>query len=302
MKKKRAYAVYDVFTDAAYAGNPLAVVFDTAGLDTDAMQKVAAEFNLSETVFVLPARKEHSTARLRIFMPRGELPFAGHPTVGGTVAICERMKANGPLDLVLEEEVGHLKCRYEPGSVGYAQFDLPVLPKREEPMMSVDAAAAALGIEVSDIGFDTHVLTQWNVGKAYLCVPVKDVNVLERLAFDETLWLSNFPGVDPLVVDCPYIYCRKMEQDKSCIQARMFAPHHGIPEDPATGSAAASLCGALKMFVNLTDGSAKYVIEQGVEMGRPSRIGVEILCQNGAITNAKIGGHAVKVAEGFLVA
>lgn len=302
MTSKRAYAVYDVFTETAYAGNPLAVVFDTAGLDTNAMQKIAAEFNLSETVFILPAESPDCAAHLRIFMPRGELPFAGHPTVGGTIAICERDSANAAKDLIIEEKVGRIRCSYLPGPIGHAQFELPVLPQREELMMSAEAAAAALGIEASDVGFDNHVVTQWNAGKAYLCVPVKDVSVLNRVAFNEALWLSHFPGVDPLVVDCPYIYCRQNERDGSAIQARMFGPHHGIPEDPATGSAAASLCGALQMFDSRDNGCAKYIIEQGVEMGRPSQIAVEIDIQNGKVTSARIGGHAVKVAEGFLVA
>lgn len=302
MTSKRAYAVYDVFTDMAYAGNPLAVVFETAGLDTEAMQKIAAEFNLSETVFVLPAEEDDSTARLRIFMPRGELPFAGHPTIGGTIAICERDGMDGTTELILEEEVGKIHCLYKPGVIGHAQFELPVLPKPEPTMMSVDAAAAALGIDVSDIGFDNHFLSQWNAGKAYLCVPVKDAEVLKRVVFNEALWLSNFPGEDPLIVDCPYIYCRQAENDKFSIQARMFGPHHGIPEDPATGSAAASLCGALNMFDNFADDCGQYSIKQGVEMGRPSQIEVEIDCQNGAISAARIGGHAVKVAEGFLLA
>lgn len=302
MTTRRAYAVYDVFTDTAFAGNPLAVVFDSAGLDTISMQKIAAEFNLSETVFILPAEEKDSAACLRIFMPRGELPFAGHPTVGSTIAICERKMTKSAQDLVLEEKVGQLKCRYEPGLVGYAQFELPVLPLREEPMMSVDAAAAALGIDVDDIGFGSHTLTQWNAGKAYLCVPVSDLSVLQRVAFNEALWLSNFPGEDPLIVDCPYVYCRTSEHNPSTIQARMFAPHHGIPEDPATGSAAASLCGALQSLDDLVDGPTKYVIEQGIEMGRHSRINIEIHCLNGSITTATIGGNAVKVAEGFLLA
>ncbi|MEM8540986.1 MAG: PhzF family phenazine biosynthesis protein [Pseudomonadota bacterium] len=302
MTSKRAYAVYDVFTETSYAGNPLAVVFDTAGLDTNAMQKIATEFNLSETVFILPASHQDCAAHLRIFMPRGELPFAGHPTVGGTIAICERENADAARDLILEEEVGRIRSSYSPGLVGHAQFELPVLPKREELMMSVEAAAAALGIEVGDIGFDNHVVTQWNAGKAYLCIPVNDVSVLKRVAFNEALWLSQFPGVDPLIVDCPYIYCRQSEHDGSAIQARMFGPHHGIPEDPATGSAAASLCGALQMFDRSDNGCARYSINQGVEMGRPSQIAVEIDVQNGNVTSARIGGHAVKVAEGFLVA
>lgn len=302
MSFKRNYAIYDVFTDKSLAGNPLAVVFDTDGLDTQLMQKIAAEFNLSETIFVLhPEHKDHA-ARLRIFMPRGELPFAGHPTVGGTVALCERNGETTQTRLVLEEAVGSLNCIYKPGDVGYAHFELPVLPQREDPMMPLEAAASSLGLSVDDIGFDDHELSQWSAGKAYLCVPVKSPEVLARVTFNEAQWLSNFPGQDPLDVDCPYIYCRLSENDKLKLRARMFAPHHGIPEDPATGSAAAALCGALHLFEKANVGTNSYVVEQGVEMGRPSRIFVEIDAAKDAINIARIGGHAVRVAEGVLLA
>lgn len=302
MTSKRSYAIYDVFSDTAYAGNPLAVVFDCAGLDTNAMQRIAAEFNLSETVFILPAEDASNSAHLRIFMPRGELPFAGHPTVGATVALGERDGSVERQEFVLEEAVGLIRSRYSVRETGYAQFSLPVLPKSEELMMPPEAAVEALGIDVDDIGFDNHVTSQWNAGKAYLCIPVKNTDVLGRAMFNEAQWLSNFPGSDPLDVDCPYLYCRQAEGTNTKIQARMFSPHHGIPEDPATGSAAAALCGALQQYDGIESGTAQYEIEQGIEMGRHSRIFLEFDVVDKSTTAARIGGHAVKVAEGYLVA
>ena len=132
---KRNYAIYDVFTDAALNGNPLAVVFDSEGLDTEQMQRIAGEFNLSETVFVAPAANAMHSAALRIFTPRAELPFAGHPTVGSAIALVESGLA-GPVDgadaiLVLEEQVGPVRCGVKMKQhAAYAEFDLPRTPEQ----------------------------------------------------------------------------------------------------------------------------------------------------------------------------
>lgn len=298
---KRKYAIYDVFTHEALSGNPLAVVFDSDGLSDDDMQNIAAEFNLSETVFISDAENKAHTAKLRIFMPRGELPFAGHPTVGATVAICEAQNTDVSRILMLEENVGVIRSAYSKKQVGYGEFDLPKLPAREVPMLEKDMVAAALGIATEDIGFENHLISQFSAGVPYLCVPVKNLAVMERLVFNESRWLSYFPSLTPLEVHCPYVYCRETVNHDASLHARMFAPHHGIAEDPATGSAAAALSGALFYFDNPLDGAHEYLIEQGVEMGRASFIRLEIECQNGIMNSARIGGHAVKVAEGTLL-
>lgn len=297
----RDYAIYDVFTDTALAGNPLAVVFDASGLDDEAMASVAREFNLSETIFFSPPENATHTVAARIFMPGGELPFAGHPTVGGAIALAER--DGGPLDrlMVIEERVGPVRVALHGGATAYAEFDLPKLPQSQEPALDVGAVAGALGLAPNEIGFENHRISQWTAGNPFLCVPIGNGEAMARARLDEAAWLGHFPDQDPLDVLCPYLYTRDTVAHDAAFHARMFGGHHGIPEDPATGSAAAAFAGAIHHFDGLNEGPNACWIEQGVEMGRPSRIRLEITGRNGAIGAARIGGHAVKVAEGRLL-
>ena len=299
----RPYAIYDVFTDSPLAGNPLAVVFDAAGLDNVSMQAVAREFNLSETVFVLPPEAPAQTARIRIFMPGGELPFAGHPTVGTAIALAER---DGGTDLdrllVLGENVGNVRCAVRrEGEAGYAEFDLPRLPEPHPCDLDRAAVAAALGLDAADIGFENHVVSAWTAGVPYVCVPIHGLEAAARARFNAALWLALFEESDPLAVPCPFVYSRDTVRHDCAFHARMFAPHHGIDEDPATGSAVAAFAGAIAHFDGLDDGPTVFGIEQGIEMGRPSHIRLEIDAERGAIRSARIGGAAVKVAEGSLM-
>lgn len=295
------YAIYDVFTDTPFAGNPLAVVFDADGLDDDRMQAIAREFNLSETVFVMAADNRAHTARLRIFMPSAELPFAGHPTVGAAIAIAERDGAATDRLMVLEERIGPVRAALHGGDTPYAEFDLPMLPRWQEPALDHGAVAAALGLAPSEIGFENHLASQWSAGNPFLCVPVSGLEAIGRARLNEAMWLSHFPDQDPVDVLCPYLYCRQTVAHDCAFHTRMFGAHHGIAEDPATGSAVAALLGAIHRFDELAEGPNTWWIEQGVEMGRPSRIRLEATGRQGAMTAARIGGHAVKIADGLLL-
>ncbi|WP_263289124.1 PhzF family phenazine biosynthesis protein [Oricola cellulosilytica] len=302
---QRSYAVYDVFTERALAGNPLAIVFDAEGLETDAMQAIAREFNLSETVFVQPPEQEAQTARIRIFMPGGELPFAGHPTVGTAVALAERNGIGDALDqiIILRETIGNIRCAVRTeGESGYAEFDLPRLPEPHPCELDPAAVAEALRLNPQDIGFENHTISAWTAGKPYFCVPVRGLDAAARAQMNAQRWTALFEETDPLKIDCPYVYCRETVHHECAFHARMFAPHHGIPEDPATGSAVAALAGAISHFDGLSDGPVALPIEQGIEMGRPSFMRLEIEAAGGEIRSARIGGAAVKVAEGTLYA
>jgi trans-2,3-dihydro-3-hydroxyanthranilate isomerase len=299
----RDYAIYDVFTKKALSGNPLAVVFESDGLDDKTMLAITREFNLSETVFVGPASNPAHSASLRIFMPGGELPFAGHPTVGAAIAIAER-DAN-TLDtklMVLEEKIGPVRTMVRMGKgAPFAEFDLPRLPEQQDTPLDAAAAAIALGISPEQIGFENHRISCWSVGMPFVCIPVRNLGIAQQARFDMAAWLANFEEAEPLDVLCPYVYCRETVGHENAFHVRMFAPHHGIPEDPATGSAAAAFAGAIAHFDGLTNGPVALIIEQGVEMGRPSEIRLELEGRGGAIEVARIGGHAVKVAEGVLL-
>lgn len=299
---ERRYLIYDVFTDTALTGNPLAVVLDAEGLDTRRMQAIAREFNLSETVFVLPARNPVRQAALRIFTPGLELPFAGHPTVGTAIALAEEQgvaSGDGAI-LVLEEKVGDVRCvvGFRDGA-NFAEFDLPKLSEKLDFEVPQEMIGAALGLGPHEIGFENHVPALRTAGVPYVTVPVADLDAAGRARLDQKLWGEIAPVIDGVPADA-YVYCRETVNHDCHFHARMFAPKSGIPEDPATGSAAAAFSGAVLTFDAPPDGPHAIWIEQGIEMGRPSRIRLEMEISDGKAVSARIGGHAVRVAEGRL--
>jgi trans-2,3-dihydro-3-hydroxyanthranilate isomerase len=304
--KSRRYLVYDVFTDEALAGNPLAIVLDSDGLDTASMQKIAAEFNLSETVFLSPPEKAIHTARVRIFTPKHELPFAGHPTVGTAVALAEMNKAqeakNHPALIMLEETVGPVRCAVSfAGPHVFAEFDLPRLPERLKLDILPEMAAAALNVAPHEIGFENHTVSVWSAGVPFVCLPVANLDAAGRAEVDARLWAELVPEVSGIRPDA-YVYCRETVNHDCAFHVRMFASGMGIAEDPATGSAAAAFAGAIAECDQPLDGTHRYWLEQGIEMGRPSRIRLEADVQGGEIRRARIGGGAIRIAEGTLFA
>lgn len=297
------YRIYDVFTDRPLAGNPLAVVDGAVQLDEAAMQAVAREFNLSETVFLLPPARSGHAAALRIFTPDVELPFAGHPTVGAAIAIAETRSGPQPekdLLIVLEERVGPVRCGVRLTPEGnFAEFDLPRLPAEVTADIDRDMIAAALDLAPTEIGFENHVPTVWSSGVPFVFVPVAGLDAAKRARADGALWNEAAPEIDGRKAAC-YVYCRDTMNHDCQFHARMFAPSMGIAEDPATGAAAAAFAGVVNRFDTPVDGLLRLWIEQGIEMGRPSRIRLEIDVEAGGIVRARIGGSAVKIAEGRL--
>lgn len=298
----RNYLIYDVFAGEKLAGNPLAVVLDATGLDTAAMQRIAREFNLSETVFLMPPQNSAHKARLRIFTPGYELPFAGHPTVGSAVALAEL--AGGTQDelFVLEENIGPVRCAVTKGRGGaFAEFDLPELPQAFDLGVEPAVVGAALGLDPRDIGFENHRVGLWSAGVPYLTVPVADLAAIGRCRLDSPAWLEFSPRRADGKAASAYVYTRETVHHDGAFHARMFVPGSPSYEDPATGSAAAAFCGAIMHFDALREGQTRLWIEQGIEMGRPSRIRLEIDVEGERMVSARIGGLAVKVAEGRLL-
>lgn len=298
---KRRFAVYDVFSSERLAGNPLAVVFDAGGLDTGAMQRIAGEFNLSETTFILPPGDPRHRAGIRIFTPRHELPFAGHPTVGSAIALVEASGEGTPSIFVLEEKVGPVRCAVSTDEMGlFAEFDLPRLPEAIPFSAEPATIAAALGLMPNEIGFENHAVTQYSGGVPYVLVPVAGLDAAGRANLDLQAWLDLTGPVEALSPGA-FVYCRETTRHGNAFHARMFAGHLGIAEDPATGSAVAAFAGAIMQFDRPAEGVRGYRIEQGVEMGRPSLIRLELDVREGGLTGARIGGHAIKVSEGDLL-
>lgn len=301
----RRYAIYDVFTAKRLEGNPLAVVFDGDGLSDAQMQAIAGEFNLSETVFVNAPENPAHAARLRIFTPGYELPFAGHPTVGCAIALAEAAHGDdgGDYDLVqvLEENVGPVRCaiRGRAGAATFAEFDVPKKSVQLSATLDRQDIANAFSLKVTQIGFENHVPTFWSAGVPFVMIPVHDVAAAAAVEFDAALWEQLTPMADGRLASA-YIYCRGGLNHVARFHTRMFAPAMGIVEDPATGSAVAAFSGAIHHFDQLIDGHHPFLIEQGVEMGRPSLLHLHVDVSGGEIATARIGGQAVKVAAGEL--
>ena len=293
----RRFQTLDVFTETALAGNPLAVVLDAEGLDDARMQAIAGEFNLSETVFVFEPRNPINTARVRIFTPKRELPFAGHPTVGTAALIAHRrardLLAAQDLRIVLEEAVGDVVCssRHRQGRALAAYFELPKLPQRldGEPPSTAEIGAG-LGLEPADIGFGAHEPSLYSAGVPYLFVPVRSLAAIRAARPGRT------PGAESGGLSA-YLYTREAEREGSAFHARMFWEQG---EDPATGSAAAAFAGVVHAFDRPGDGEHSLTIEQGFEMGRPSLIALGLTIEAGALSAATIGGSVVILSSGSL--
>jgi trans-2,3-dihydro-3-hydroxyanthranilate isomerase len=295
------YYTLDVFTERRLAGNPLAVVTDgAAGLDTAAMQAIAREFNLSETVFVLPSEKPAHSAKVRIFTPARELPFAGHPTIGTAVLLAELREGTTSDEalIVLEQSIGTVRVgvRLRNGAP-YAEFDAPKLPVEAGLLPPADRLAAGLGLLPSEIGFENHKPSCFAAGNAFAFVPVSSLDAIARARPQFPHWNAAFEEQGLVGA---FLYTRQCAHTTSSFHARMFAPASGIAEDPATGSAAVCFAGVVKHFDTLPDGSHRRVIEQGYEMGRPSELTLTMEVDQGKLGNVRIGGHAVRVSSGQL--
>jgi trans-2,3-dihydro-3-hydroxyanthranilate isomerase len=273
------YAVVDVFTDRAFAGNPLAVVLDADRLSTEQMQSLAREFNLSETTFVLPPTTDEATYRARIFTATTELPFAGHPSVGTAWLLVHRGRHEAS---TLVQECGA-------GLVQIAVDDHCAMLTSAAPAQSgvVDEAPylPALGLRAEDL--DATPLRLCGCGLDWGFLGVAD-DALGRIAADATA-LTALPGAGV----CVFSY------RDGLAHARVFASGIGVSEDPATGSAAMGL-GVFLVASGLlpADGESSYEIAQGVEIGRPSRIVGQVTAAEGRAVTVRVAGGVAEVAAG----
>lgn len=285
----------DVFTDTPFAGNPLAVVLDAGALTTAQMQTIAREFNLSETIFVMPAQDPAHTARVRIFFPTAEIPFAGHPTIGCAILLAETANPGGDfaITITLEEEAGLVPVAVtRKGGRITAELTAPVLPHPAGDTPDTALLAAALGLGAKDIG--PHRPGTHQGGPRFLYVPVRNLDALARARPCEPHWSQ---AIAQAGVDSAYLYTAAPDAD---YRARMFSPSAGIPEDPATGSASAILAAQLLANAALAEGTTRLTLHQGVEMGRPSLLRLTAEMADGALARVRIAGSAVRIGEGHL--
>jgi trans-2,3-dihydro-3-hydroxyanthranilate isomerase len=286
------FVTCDVFTDRRFGGNPLAVLPDARGLSGDEMQKIATEFNYSESTFVLPPQDPKHTAQVRIFTPVRELPFAGHPTVGTAFALAALGIVPAAVrDIVFEEGVGPVPVRIDRDGSRVTRCTLTAaqLPQQLPPAPARATLAEMLSLAPADV---LDGAEGWSCGLPFIVVPLAHLDAMHRCRPAGSVILRA-------LADHPAkaVYPVTREAD-GVWRVRSFVPHAGVAEDPATGSAAAAFAGWVHARSPAGDGTLRLRLNQGVEMGRPSELALEIDRAGGQITAVRVGGASVMVSEG----
>lgn len=305
--KSYPYYICDVFTNKRFGGNQLAVLPDAQGLTDKQMQQIAREFNFPESTFVFPA-EQGNTRKVRIFTPSTEVPFAGHPNVGTAFLLAKTgLLVSQDRKQVLQTVIFEEKAGLVPISITQ-RTDGSIFCELNAPEMlslgqSIDASlvAEALSLNIDDICLSTHQPIVASVGLPFLMVELMSLDALSRArAKLEVFEKIQALGVTPDI----HLYVKRDEasnaEQQFDIQARMFAPFDGVPEDPATGSANCALAGLLAHYSHLQDGMLDWTIAQGVEMGRPSVLKARALKKAGQVVDTWIGGGSVLVSKGEL--
>jgi trans-2,3-dihydro-3-hydroxyanthranilate isomerase len=305
-ERRLSYDVVDVFTDRAFAGNPLAVVYGADNLSGEQMLALATEFNLSETTFPVRLTASDQAAgadyRLRIFTPGGEIPFAGHPTIGSAWALRARGDIDGP-EVTQACGAGLIGVRLGSGPADYVELSArPSDYARELSATEVEAVVPLVGLAVEDVAGPSYLA---GCGLSWLYLRVHEDAVsqarpsstrLADVALDQSMLRDPMDGIDVYAVAST-----GPSDTELSIFSRVFVPGFGIPEDPATGSAAVGL-GLALVAAGLAEpeGQTSYRIEQGVQMGRPSLLVARVQASDGVASSAHVAGQVVPIASGTI--
>jgi trans-2,3-dihydro-3-hydroxyanthranilate isomerase len=297
------FVTADVFTDRAFGGNQLAVFPDASAIDPSLMQAIAREFNFSETTFVLPPANPAHTARVRIFTPGRELPFAGHPTVGTAHVLATNgvVKLTGDVTRIVFEEIAGpvpVTIRARKGKVEFCQLTAARNPVADRNSPSREQIATALSLPVDALRSGAWSPEVVSCGTPFLFVPLRDRAAVAAARAKLDVWDEVFAGRATSEV---FLFAMDAERPGSHVRARMFAPGIGIAEDPATGGAAVALAGYLAARSEQADGTLRWVIEQGFEMGRPSILEAEADKSGGSVTATRVGGSTVLMTVGEMI-
>jgi len=297
------FVTADVFTGHRFGGNQLAVFPDARGIAEESLLPVAREFNYSEVTFVYPPADPRHTRRVRIFTPGGEIPFAGHPTVGTAhvlVATGEVPVEGATTRVVLEEGVGPVPVtvRAEGGESAFAQLSVAKLPEVGATTPSVETLAEVLSLDPGDFVGGAYGPQVLSAGLAFLLVPLRTRDAVRRARVRLDVWERTLKGTDAAEV---MVFTLDAEGAAADVRARVFVPGLNVPEDPATGSACAALGGYLAARTPRKDATLRWTVEQGVEMGRPSALQIEADKARGVITAVRVGGQSVLVSEGRML-
>jgi trans-2,3-dihydro-3-hydroxyanthranilate isomerase len=293
------YLTLDVFTKRPFSGNQLAVFPDATGIPEARLPDITREFNFSEVTFCYPPADAANTRRVRIFTPGAELPFAGHPVIGTAAALA---LAEGVAGETFRFELGvgvvPVAVRAESATLAWARLSAARMPELGPPVPTLTTLAEMLSLQAADLAGGTLSPQAVSCGTPFLIVPLRSVAAVSRARLRLDRWepvLRKSWAPDILVV------ARDPEGGPDHWRARMFAPALGVPEDPATGSAAAAFGGWLALKDPRVEATCEWTMDQGIEMGRPSRLEIGADKAAGAVTAVRVAGHAVLMGEGRLL-
>lgn len=296
------YITLDVFTDRMFGGNQLAVFPDARDIPDDLLLAITREFNFSEVTFCYPAPDDAHTRRVRIFTPGAEVPFAGHPTIGtsAALALCEGAlgaASEGRLTLALGVGSVPVDVRIEAKERAWAELSVAKLPEVGPAVPTLNTMAEILSLEASDLVGGALSPQAVSCGIPCLLVPLKSVDAVSRARvrmdrWEQTLQKSWAPEI--------LVAARDAEGGDQHWRARMFAPGLNVPEDPATGSAIAAFGGWMAIKDGRPNADFAWTVDQGIEMGRPSRLAVRVEKRDGKVTAVRVAGQAVLTGEGDL--
>jgi trans-2,3-dihydro-3-hydroxyanthranilate isomerase len=295
------YVTVNVFTKQRFGGNPLAVLTDAKGLTDAQMQSIARDFNLSETTFVLPPEDPRNHARVRIFTPVAEMPFAGHPNVG-TGFVLATMAGDPPEHYTFEEIAGLVRVHVQRDATGAICGARIAAPRSLSIDIAVptDLVAACAGLDEADIATDTHTPLIASVGTPFVIAEVASLEALGRARPDLAAFRRGAEAFPELAERFNLHLYVRVEGDATRLRARMFAPLSGVLEDPATGSANATLAALLTSLAPGEDVDLLYAVEQGIEMGRPSEMIASARKTPEGPVSASVAGDCVPVMRGTL--
>jgi trans-2,3-dihydro-3-hydroxyanthranilate isomerase len=299
---KFRYLTADVFTDTPFGGNQLAVFPDARGIPEHRLLDVTREFNYAETTFVYPPSNPANTRQVRIFTPAAEVPFAGHPNVGTAhvlAAIGAIPLTGDTTKIVFEEKVGlvPVEIRTKNGVPVFAQLSAPMMPEVGPPPPERAVLSQVLGLDAGDFMDDPWVPQAMSTGLPFVFVPLASLAAVARARVRMDAWEAAFNGAWSSEL---FVFARGGERQGTNFHARMFAPGLNVPEDAATGSACAALGGYLAARDSRRDGTLRWTVEQGFEMGRPSILEVEADVVTGKVTAIRVGGSSILVCEGMM--
>jgi trans-2,3-dihydro-3-hydroxyanthranilate isomerase len=291
-RKSYRYQVVDVFTQEPLEGNPLAVFSNASDLDAPTMQRIARELSLSETVFIVPSRRPDCVARLRIFTPRREMDFAGHPTIGSAFLLMQMGHVNaGTQFFSVEENVGAIPIIVDPTERSMLWLRTP--PLSDGATIERSDAAALIGLAPDDLADAAPQVL--SAGNPTLFIALKTKSAVDSVSLDAAKWaaIRSRYHPDPM---CAFVFTPTSEGAYS----RMFAPDYAMPEDPATGSSTGPLAFyMMRHGMRSKKGGSRFVSEQGVKMGRRSILHVRVHGENGK-DGVDVGGFVTNVIDGDL--